>query len=240
MKNWFYNEAIIFHMWGAPHIFMLILAFFILIASFTYRNKILTYRKSFCIIIGLLLIISRISLDIWYIFTNQWSVQYALPLELCSIASILAAIMLFTRSKLLFEIIFFIGIGGAIQALLTPDLHFGFPQFRFWQFFMDHTLLILAPLLLIWLYQYQLTWRSVFKAFLAINLTAFIVFILNLKLNANYMFLRTKPSGGSLLDLLGPYPYYIISLEFVAFAVFCILYFIYRLFTKKPFSHITS
>jgi hypothetical integral membrane protein (TIGR02206 family) len=40
----------------------------------------------------------------------------------------------------------------------------------------------------------------------------------------NYLFLSRKPEGGSLLDLLGPWPWYILSLEAVALLLFTILY----------------
>ena len=42
------------------------------------------------------------------------------------------------------------------------------------------------------------------------------------------MFLRMKPTNGSLLDFLGPYPWYIFSLEAVAFIIFICLWLAFR------------
>src|SRR5699024_12549543 len=99
---------------------------------------------------------------------------------------------------------YFIGNAGAIQALITADFLFYLPPFRFLQFFIDHFLLILGKLIMIWLYEYKITFFSLVKAFLTINLNAAIVFIIILLIDANYMFLIHKPRSTSLLDILGP------------------------------------
>jgi len=156
--------------------------------------------------------------------TEQWYATSSLALELCSIASIVCAIMLLTKSKFLFDVFYFIAIGGAIQAILTPELLFGFPQYRYMQFFLDHTLLILAPIIMIGLYRFRPTFSAVIKSFVSLNVIAAIVYLVNRLIGANYMFLMHKPTTPSIIDYLGSYPYYILSLEVVAFIIFVILY----------------
>lgn len=224
MKSWFYNPDVQFHMWELSHLITLIIISLLLLFTFLFRTTLKNHRRFLRLTVGWLLILSRLSLDIWYVTTNQWSVTSSLPLELCSIASLLCGIMLLTKNHYLLEIFYFIGIGGAVMAILTPDLYFGFPQYRFLQFFIDHTLLILAPLIMIWLYQYKITLTSVLKAFISINTIAIVVFSINKILSANYMFLMHKPSAASLLDILGPFPYYLLSLEGIVIIVFLILY----------------
>lgn len=59
----------------------------------------------------------------------------------------------------------------------------------------------------------------------------FLCFILVIALfhtPGNYMFLKAKPVNGSLLDILGPYPWYIISLEVVAFVIFVVLWLVFK------------
>lgn len=224
MTDWFYNPDVQFNMWGTSHLLTIGIIIVAFISIFIFRKQLTPFRRQIRIVAGWLLILSRLSLDTWYIVTEQWTAQSSLPLELCSIASLLAGMMLLTKNKFLFEVLYFIAIGGAIMAILTPDLFFGFPQYRFLQFFSDHFLLILAPLLMIWLYDYQLTWQSVIKSFVFLNGLAAIVFVVNLFLSANYMFLREKPIGASLLDLLGPYPFYLVTLELIALFLFILLY----------------
>lgn len=224
MKQWFYQPEITFQMWQKSHMITIGTLLLLSFALYLGREQLRPYRRVIRLTAGWALLISRFTLDIWYVTTGQWNAQSSLPLELCSIASIASGIMLLTKNKHLFEIFYFIGIGGAVQAILTPDLNFGFPQYRFLQFFFDHMLLILAPLLMIWLYDFTITKRSLLKSWLTLQGIAAVVFVCNLFLDANYMFLRRKPSGGSLLDFLGPYPYYIFSLEIVVMIIFFLLY----------------
>lgn len=224
MHNWFYNPDINFQMWGTSHILTIIFIVFLISSLFLFRQQLKLYRNLIRITAGLLLIISRISLDIWYIQTGSWDISSSLPLELCSIASLICGIMLLTKNYKLFEVFYFIAIGGALQAILTPNLNFGFPQFRFFQFFIDHSLLILAPLIMILLYNFKVTLKSVWRAFIGINVIALIVFIINHLLTANYMFLKHKPTTVSILDYLGSYPWYLLSLEGITLVVFLLLF----------------
>lgn len=224
MLNWFYDPSVPFHMWQTTHILTIVFIVLMTLLLYFFRHELQQHRKIIRLTVGWTLILSRLSLDVWYVSTDQWTIQSSLPLELCSIASLICGIMLITQNKQLFEVFYFIAIGGAIQAILTPDLNFGFPQYRYIQFFLDHMLLFISPLLMIWLYNYTITRKSLIKSFIVLNIIAGIVFIINGLLSANYMFLRQKPSAASLLDLLGPYPFYILSLELVTLGIFFILY----------------
>lgn len=233
MSKWFYDPEEQFYMWDIAHLITILVIIILISLLFIYRKPLFPYRKKIRITVGLSLIMSRISLDVWYMATGQWSTKSSLPLELCSIASIACAIMLLTKNRSLFEIFYFIALGGAMQAIITPDLHFPFPQYRFLQFFIDHFLLMIAPLIMIWLYSFTITLRSVIKSFFTLNIIALIVYGFNIALSANYMFLRYKPSAGSLLDFLGPYPYYILSLEIVTLCIFVVLYLPFSWHTVK-------
>lgn len=51
---------------------------------------------------------------------------------------------------------------------------------------------------------------------------------MNLIVDGNYMFLKNKPSSNSLLDFLGPHPWYVLSLEGIAFSMFIVLWLLFR------------
>ena len=93
--------------------------------------------------LALLLIAQELFLNIWHIANGTWSVATSLPLHLCGVAIILSAVMLINNNYKLYELNYFWGLGGAIQALLTPDIgNYGFPHFRYFQFFISHGLII--------------------------------------------------------------------------------------------------
>ncbi len=235
--NWYYNPNVTFQMGSFEHFMTIVIIFLVISSLFLFRHSLMPYRRTIRLTVGWGLILSRVSLDIWYIITDNWLVTSSLPLELCSIATVMGGIMLLTKNRFLCDVFYFIAIGGAIQAILTPDLYFGFPQFRFLQFFIDHMLLIISPLILIIFYQFNITFRSLLRSFMTLNGIALMVFIINKLVSANYMFLMEKPQGASLLDFLGPYPYYIFVLEGVTFLLFIILYVPFVIKNKLPFQN---
>jgi hypothetical integral membrane protein (TIGR02206 family) len=169
------------------------------------------------------LILSEVTLNIWYVMQHIWDVQTSLPLELCSVTLLLSILMLIFRSRWLYPIILFAGIGGALQAVLTPNLAYAFPHYRFIHFFIAHSAIILAALYMTWIEGLRPTWKSVGGVMLFLNGLALMVWIVDDALGANYMFLAGKPSTPSILDVLGPYPLYILAEEAIALLFFSLL-----------------
>jgi hypothetical integral membrane protein (TIGR02206 family) len=172
-----------------------------------------------------LLLMLDIALHVWYIAAGQWDPSWTLPLHLCSLTLILSFIMLWTRSYRLFEFNYFAGIGGAMQALLTPAaILSGYPHFTFFYFFIAHGGIIVANLFMIAAYGYRPRRSSIWRTLLWLNLLLIPVGLVNCLTGGNYMFIAYKPEDPSLLDLLGPWPWYILSMEGVAFVMCVLLY----------------
>ncbi|MCF7797081.1 MAG: TIGR02206 family membrane protein [Lentisphaeria bacterium] len=171
------------------------------------------------------LIAQELSLNLWRLMNHTWSPANSLPLHLCGVSVVLSAIMLVNKNYLLYEINYFWGLGGAVQALLTPDIGiYGFPHFRYFQFFVSHGSIILAVLYMTWVHGYRPRLKSVWKIFGITNLYLVVIAGFNWVVGGNYLFICEKPVGGSLLDFLGPWPWYIVSLEFVGIISFLIYY----------------
>ncbi len=175
-------------------------------------------------VLAALLVLSEVTLNIWYISEGVYDVKDTLPLELCSISLYLCVFMLVFKSYKIFQIAYFTGIGGAIQALLTPVLGYAYPHFRFVEFFTAHIVIILAVLYMVWVEGFRPTLKSIAITMIFLNVLLILVGFINYLSGGNYMFLAGKPNEVSLLDFLGPYPWYLISLELVAVILFLLLY----------------
>ncbi|MGD0893061.1 MAG: TIGR02206 family membrane protein [Terracidiphilus sp.] len=151
-----------------------------------------------------------------------------LPLELCDASLCLVIVALFTLNKRVFDLAYYGALAGATMALLTPNLWEPFPSFSTIQFFVDHGLIVVGALFLAWSGQARPRPGSVLRAMVGVNLFAACVGTFDYFYKTDYMYLRAKPPNASLLDVLGPWPWYIFAAEGVAFVVFLLLYLPFR------------
>ena len=173
------------------------------------------------------LILSELSNTIWHLAVGQFSITDSLPLQLCGLAVFTCSIMLITKNYFLFEFNYFVGIGGAIQAIMTPDVSRDFPHFEFIQLFFTHALIILSVLYMVFILKYLPTWKSAVKTFFLTNIYLIIIYVFNYFTGSNYMYISRVPEFPTVIDLLvkifGQHPYYIIGLECIGVVVFVIL-----------------
>ncbi|MCJ8009186.1 TIGR02206 family membrane protein [Lederbergia wuyishanensis] len=222
------NEAA-FVMFSTAHFASIIVLFLSLLLLLIFR-KLLQSRKLHWIerIFALTLLLMEILYHLWLIRIGRWSLIDSLPLELCSVSLIMAILLLCTGNKHIYDFVFYAGIGGAIQAIATPDLDLSFPHFRYFHFFYTHIGIVITALYFTWVKGYAPTFKGIIKTLVILNILLPLIFTVNYFFNGNYMFLKEKPVNGSLLDFLGPYPWYILSLEAVALVIFIILWLLFR------------
>ncbi|MGG4488008.1 TIGR02206 family membrane protein [Metabacillus idriensis] len=213
-------------------IFLLLLTLWLL---FLFRKKLLNENRNKAArwILAGTGFIFELSYHLWLILNGTWNAAYTLPLELCSISLFLCFILLFTKSRRVFEVVYFTGLAGAFFALLTPELNYNFPHLRFLHFFVTHSVIILTCFFFVCVEKYKVTFRSVLKTMGFLNAAAVIIFFINQTAGGNYMFLSRKPVNPTPLDFLGPYPWYLLSLEIVAFLSFLLLFFPFSSPKKK-------
>ena len=146
-----------------------------------------------------------------------------LPLHLCDMLIVIAIVALLTRAVPAFELLWFWGGSGALLAMLTPVVTRGFPHPEFWIFFGFHAGVVASAWVLAAGTGMRPRPRAAWRAFLVTNVYAACVALVNLWLDTNYMFLRQKPASPTLLDWLGPWPWYIVAVEGLALAAFLAL-----------------
>ena len=146
-----------------------------------------------------------------------------LPLQLCDVAVLVAAAALWTRQQLLAEVTYFWALAGTVQALLTPELPQHFPTYPYFQYYVAHGGTVGAALILVvGLRMAPRAWAVAWVAGITIAYAAF-VGVVDAVTGADYMFLRAKPDTPTLLDDLGPWPWYILSATALGLALFAIL-----------------
>lgn len=228
-----------FKHFSIPHIIVLVLLLIVNL-SFIYirKNPNPKTQKNIRYAIASILLINEATWHIWNLTTGQWSIQTMLPLHLCSVFVFLNSFMLITKSYPIFEIAYFLGIAGATQPLLTPDLGlYNFPHFRFFQVFLSHGLIVTSTIYMAVVEGFRPYPKSLLRVLIIGNLYGVIVGIINLLLGSNYLFICRPPDTPSLIDLLGPWPQYLFPLEIITISVCSILYVPYfisdRLRTKR-------
>ena len=175
---------------------------------------------------------SWLSWDLWQLTHGLWSVRYSLPLHLCTLSVPLSAVLLLTRRAVLYELLYFWGFAGATQALLTPDLQatgYNFPHFVYWIFWLSHGIILWTVVFAGAAWGYRPTWRSLGRVALITNGVLVAVGGVNWLTGGNYMFIARKPAYPTLLDFLGPWPWYIIPLELIGLLAFGLVYLPYAL-----------
>ena len=154
----------------------------------------------------------------------------SLPLHLCNFGMIMVGILLITRKQWALDLAYFWALCGASQSLLTPDLQYMFPHPLAVTFFTAHTIEIVGVLYAVIVLKMRPYWSSIPRVFMVTLALAIVVFPINyIHPDANYMFLKFAPVGGSLIDFLGPWPWYILSLTGVAIVFFVIAYLPYAI-----------
>lgn len=223
----FFGQPYPFYLFQWQHYIPLLISTLLILHLFRYRHSLRTKKWTVAIRYGVggLLLMMEIALYAWYYVNDRFYFEQSLPLQLCGISYLLTIIMLIFPSQILYEFLYFAGIGGALQALITPvAILSGFPHFTYFYFFLGHGAIVWVALYMTWVHQYRPKPKSIWRAFGILNLLLIVIIPVNMWTGGNYFFIAYKPGEGTLLDFLGPWPWYILSMELVAIIVFHLLY----------------
>ena len=215
-----------FEVFGTRHLIFVGIVFLIsLFFIFGWKNPSEKAKRNMRYLLAAILLVWESGWHIWNAVGGRWTVQTMLPLHICSVMVWLSIVMLLTRNYRIYEFAYFLGLGGALQPLLTPEAGiYGLPHFRAFQTLVVQGTLVLVPIYMTAVEGYRPTWASFKRVAIGGNIYMAFVYVMNLLLDSNFMFLMRKPDTASLMDMLGPWPWYLISLEVVAFLVFLLLY----------------
>jgi len=156
-----------------------------------------------------------------------------LPLHLCDLFALILPLLFWKHlPRRLIEIFYYIIAGGTVQGVLTPDLSEAFPHPLYFSYWIVHSGLVLYIVYVVRVWRIYPRFMGIVKSFLWLNVYALLMLIFNYLAGSNYLFLMDKPQFGSILDLLGPWPWYILVAQPLAVVIFWLCW--------LPFAKVTS
>ena len=134
-----------FEIFGESHLVTLLLILAVaFLLPFFIKNSDLDNKVLIAKVLG----VSAITLELIKPFIWHYGLDFPwiklIPIHMCNLSTLFIGIFLLTEKRIFFEVSFFWGIGGGINALITPDIPKTFPDPQFILFFIGHGLLIIA------------------------------------------------------------------------------------------------
>ena len=137
------------------HLAVIFLSLFLLI-YIPYRIKSdqkASWINIFSQSLGILLIGNELGWVIYKLSLGHTYWAEFMPFELCTInAYLLGILLIFMPSFAIFEVVYFWSMAGTVQGIITPRLFAGYPHYLFFEYFLTHTGIVLAILVLIFRY----------------------------------------------------------------------------------------
>lgn len=139
---------------------------------------------------------------------GKYTIEYAVPLQICDIASLLAPIMLLTNRRWMSVLVYFWGLGLSSQAFATPIVRAGPATLEFWFFFIAHWMIVGGALYETFARGFRPTWRD-WRFATVVSLAYFaVIFPFNIVTGFNIGFLgQPDPADPkTIVDALGSWP----------------------------------
>ena len=228
-----------FRRYGLAHLFVILLTIALpfVLAAFARKSRWPRAEQVVARLIALLLGINYVgyAIYLWTIGETSW--EKSLPLQLCDWAMVAIIVAFLTGRERWLEVAYFWGIGGTVQAILTPDLRYAFPDIRFLSFFVGHCGIVIGIGFLMIVRGFRPHLSSIWRTFAWTEVYFVIAVVVDLITGENYGYLLHPPESASLLDLLSDsWPIYLVQMHLLALVFFLALYVpfaIYDLINRK-------
>lgn len=180
--------------------------------------------------LGVVILLQELSLNLYRIASGQWMLSTSLPLQLCGLAVLSSAYVLFSQDKKYFYYTFFVMMIGASLAVLTPAVeeNLGFPHYRFFQYFFSHGMILVNFTFILFVMDYQKDMKYRYLLMNFVSLAGFALFnlVVDLLTGGNYMYLMGKPGPNTAFDLFGEHPWYLLNIFLFGIPIFFHLFYL--------------
>lgn len=198
--------------YGPEHLTMLALIAVVAVLSARWARRAPAERVDRALrIAGWLLLVNATLWTLWGLMPWAWDLEESLPLHFSDALRFLLPIALITQARWAIVITYFWGLTLNMMSVLTPDLnYFVHVPLEFVQYWLAHGAGVVGPVVLIWGLGYRPTWRGYGLTYAATLGWALFAVIGNALTGANYGYLNRAPAGPSILDVMGPWPQYLL------------------------------
>lgn len=146
-----------------------------------------------------------------YDIATNFELGVSLPFHLSDLAWLAAALALWNQQRYAVALTYFWGLVLTTQAVVTPSLGEDFPEVRFFAYWFIHLLVVWGAVFVVWGLRCAPSWHD-YRVAVGVTLAwAVSAYTFNAIAGTNYGYLQRKPSNGSILDLLGPWPVYVLA-----------------------------
>ena len=140
------------------------------------------------------------------------TIERSVPLRLTDLATVTAAYALWSQRQWAYALTYYWGLTLSSQALISPAFTSpDFPSVQFLAFWGMHLLVVWAAIYLTWGRGMRPTWHSYRIVVVTTAIWAVVTLTFNRIAGTDYGFLNHKPATASALDVLGPWPFYILT-----------------------------
>ena len=175
-----------------------------------------THRKILCRC-GWILLVLAVFQTIWAVLPANWNISSALPLHYSDVLRFVTAIALIRQSRWAVAISYYWGLTLNPQAIITPHPSMLVaPSVDFFLYWMLHITVFVVPIVLVWGIGFRPQWRDFWRTYAVAIAWAMVIMPINAILGTNYGFVNHPPDGASLIDLLGPWPIYVVWMAVIA------------------------
>ena len=158
-----------------------------------------------------------------YAERGLWSARVNLPFQLSDAVTLVSVAALWRPRPALVELVYYWAFAATLQALITPDLRQAYPDVLYFTYFTTHGGALAAACLLVLGERRRPRAGSALRAYAITAGFAVVAAVATLATGGNYLFLRRKPVGDSLLDAMGPWPLYIVAAAALGLVLFLVL-----------------
>ena len=211
---------------GAQHLLMmaLVLAACVLAPWYGFRTSSKVSQRRIGYAIAWAICIGITGWNLIRLYTGEYDYTEDLPLDFCNLAALIAPLLIWKPNRYWFQVVAYLVLAGTLNGVLTPDLPEAFPHYSFFKYWLVHGGLVVLMLYIAVVQRYFLDLKGLRSTFIWMNVYFVCMMGLNLLIGANYFYVMAKPPVPTLLDYLGPWPWYLLTGQFLALALFVLIW----------------